>query len=117
MVTEVRLVQSENDSMPMEVTLLGKMTEVKLLQPENVLALILVIRSGIMMEFRLVQFTNAFFPISVKLLGSWMEVRAQRVNAYSSIEVTLEGMVVFLHPLINLFVAVSIRALQLFRES
>ena len=38
-------------------------------------------------------------------------------NARSPIEVTELGIIVFLHPLINVFVAVSIMALQFSRES
>ena len=38
-------------------------------------------------------------------------------NAYLPIEVTDLGMIVLLHPLINVFVAVSIMALQFSRES
>ena len=45
----------------------------------------------------------------VKPLHSW--------NAPSPIEVTELGIIVFLHPLINVFVAVLIMALQFSRES
>ena len=41
----------------------------------------------------------------------------QPENAYQPIEVTDLGMIVLLHPLINVFVAVSIMALQFSRES
>ena len=41
----------------------------------------------------------------------------QPKNARSPIEVTELGIIVFLHPLINMFVAVSIMALQFSRES
>ena len=41
----------------------------------------------------------------------------QPSNAQSPISVTELGIIVFLHPLINLFVAVSIMALQFSRES
>ena len=41
----------------------------------------------------------------------------QPMNALSPIEVTELGIIVFLHPLINVFVAVSIMALQFSRES
>ena len=41
----------------------------------------------------------------------------QPENALSPIEVTELGIIVFLHPLINVFVAVSIMALQFSRES
>ena len=41
----------------------------------------------------------------------------QPLNASSPIEVTELGIIVFSHPLINVFVAVSIMALQFLRES
>ena len=41
----------------------------------------------------------------------------QPLNAPMPIEVTELGIIVFLHPLINVFVAVSIMALQFSRES
>mgnify|MGYP003432417551 CR=1 FL=1 len=41
----------------------------------------------------------------------------QPKNALPPIEVTELGIIVFLHPLINVFVAVSIMALQFSRES
>ena len=79
----------------MLVTLEGITTEVKPLQPENALLLMLVTLEGIWME--------------VKPLQPW--------NAPPPMLVTLLGIMVFLHPAINAFEAVSIIALQLFRES
>ena len=57
-------------------------------------------------------------PIFVTLFGILMEVRPeQRENAPEPILVTLLGIMVFLQPKNNVLLAVSIIALQLFRES
>jgi hypothetical protein len=78
----------------------------------------LVTLFGMVMEVRPVQDSNAELPMLVTLLGMVMEVRpVQQLNAPSPILVTLLGMTVLLHPRINVFVAVSMMALQLFRES
>ena len=62
--------------------------------------------------------SNAWSLIEVTELGIVTEVSPlQPLNAPSPIEVTELGMVVFLQPEISVFVAVSIIALQLFRES
>jgi hypothetical protein len=54
----------------------------------------------------------------ITLLGSVIDVRSlQPEKAFLPMLVTLLGMVVFLHPAINVFEAVSIMALQLSRES
>ena len=54
----------------------------------------------------------------VTLLGIVTEVKAEQpMKAYPSILVTLLGIIVVLHPKCSVFVAVSIIALQLFRES
>ena len=53
----------------------------------------------------------------VTLLGMHMEVRLQPPKALPPMLVTLLGITVFLQPVINVFVAVSIIALQLSRES
>ena len=54
----------------------------------------------------------------VTLLGMVMEVRLlQTAKASDPIFVTLDGIMVFLHPATNVFEAVSIMALQLLRES
>ena len=63
---------------------------------------------------------NAPSPIEVTELGMVMVMLvkpSQPPNASSPIEVTDLGIIVFLHPLINVFVAVSIMALQFSRES
>ena len=57
-------------------------------------------------------------PIDVTELGMEIEVIPVHLsNAYSPIEVTVLGIIVLLHPEISVFVAVSIIALQLSRES
>ena len=73
---------------------------------------------GIVTEVKPLQLSKASLPIEVTLLGMGTEVRPLHPEkAASPIEVTLLGMVVFFAPLINVFVAVSIMALQLPRES
>ena len=67
---------------------------------------------------RLLQLLKAYVPISVTELGMSIETRSLHpINDSAPIDVTVLGIIVFLHPLINLFVAVSIIALQLLRES
>ena len=60
---------------------------------------------------------NASSPIEITELGIIIYVKNWPVNAYFSIEVTKLGIIVFLQPYNNLFVAVSIIALQLSLES
>jgi hypothetical protein len=61
---------------------------------------------------------KALLPIEVTELGIVTEVSTEQPEkALLPIEVTELGMVVFLQPTINLFVDVSIIALQLSRES
>ena len=56
--------------------------------------------------------------MEVTLLGISIEVRLlQPEKAYLPMEVTLLGIIVFLQPAINVFVAVSMMALQSLRES
>ena len=67
---------------------------------------------------RFSQAQNALLPMLVTELGMDMLVRLEQpLNAASPMLVTELGMTVFLHPDINLFVAVSIIALQFSRES
>ena len=95
MVTEVRLLQRSNAPSPIEVTELGMFTLVRLLQLQK-----------------------AYLPIKVTEFGIATEViPLQDKKALSPIEVTVLGMIVFLHPVIRVFDAVSIIALQLLRES
>jgi hypothetical protein len=64
------------------------------------------------------QLENASLYILVTEFGISILVRPEQPeNAYSPMVVTEFGMMVFLHPAINLLEAVSIMALQLFRES
>ena len=57
-------------------------------------------------------------PIDVTELGMEIEVIPVHLsNTFSPIEVTVLGIIVLLHPEISVFVAVSIIALQLSRES
>ena len=69
-------------------------------------------------EVRPLQLEKALSPMEVTLLGMVTEVRPlQPEKAELPIEVTLLGITVFLVPLINVFVSVSIMALQFSRES
>ena len=78
----------------------------------------LVTLFGMVMEVRLVQPRKALLPMLVTLFGMVTEVRPlQPEKAEPPMLVTLPGMVVFLQPAIRVFVAVSIMALQLSRES
>ena len=78
----------------------------------------LVTLEGITTEVKPLQPLNADCPMLVTLEGISTDVKAlQPENAYSPMLVTLEVILVFLHPAIKVFVAVSIIALQLFRES
>ena len=80
--------------LPIEVTELPMVTEVRPEQP-----------------------AKAPSPIEVTELGMVTEVSPEQPEkARSPIEVTELGMVVFLQPTINVFVDVSIMALQLLRE-
>ena len=73
---------------------------------------------GMVTEVRPEQLAKARSPIEVTELGMVTEVRPEQpVKALSPIEVTKLGMIVLLQPTINLFVDVSIIALQLSRES
>ena len=56
--------------------------------------------------------------MEVRLLGIVTEVRLEQPKkAFSPMEVTLLGMIVFLHPAINILLSFSIIALQFSRES
>ena len=69
-------------------------------------------------EVSLEQRAKALSPIDVTELGMATEVSPeQSEKANSPIDVTELGMIVLLQPTINLFVDVSIIALQLLRES
>lgn len=69
------------------------------------------------MEVKFSQLKKACIPILFTLLGISIEVRPVQPAKASNILVTLLGMTVFLHPAINVLEAVSMRALQLSRES
>ena len=78
----------------------------------------LVTLLGRVMLLRLLQAWNALLPMLVTLLGIVMLSRLlQPMNALLPMLVTLLGIMVFLHPAIRVFVAVSIIALQLSRLS
>jgi hypothetical protein len=95
MVTEVRPEQPEKADWPILVTLLGMVMDIRPLQPPK-----------------------ACSPILVTLLGMVMEVRLEQPKkAHKPILVTLLGMTLFLQPTTKVLLAVSIMALQLFRES
>ena len=67
---------------------------------------------------KLLQSMNAQAPILVILFGLTILVRLpQPLNALSPILVIVLDIIVFIHPLINVLVAVSIIALQLSLES
>ena len=73
---------------------------------------------GITTEVKPLQQEKALLPIEVTELGITTEVKPlQPEKASSPISVTELGIIVFLQPLSNLFVAVSIKALQLSLES
>jgi len=96
---------------------LGMVTEDKPLQFSKVFSLMLVTLSGITMDDRPLHIEKAALPISVTLFGMVMEVRVQPSKAELPMLVTLLGITVFLQPTTNVFVAVSIIALHLLRES
>ena len=88
-----RPLQYRKTPLPMDVTLLGMVTEVRL------------------------QYAKACSPMLVTLLGMVTEVRLQLRNALSPMDVTLLGMTVFLQPANKVLDDVSMMALQLLRES
>lgn len=96
---------------------LGMLTVVKPLQYSKVLLLMLVTLLGIVIDVRPLHIEKALLPISVTLFGMTIEVKSQPSKAEIPILVTLLGITAFLQPIINVFVAVSIIALQLPRES
>ena len=99
----------------MFVTLSGISIEVKALQSSNALSPMYVTLSGISIEAKLLQSENAYPPMLVTLSGSSIEVKAlQFSNADHPMHVTVDGMIVLLQPNNNVFVEVSIKALQLF---
>ena len=70
------------------------------------------------MEQSPLQRKKAFRPILDTLDGMFIFVKLeQSMNAFSPIAVTVEGITLLQHPTINEFVAVTIIALQLSRES
>ena len=94
------------------------MTLVKSLQSKNAQSPIEMTELGMVTLVRPLQLENALKPIEVTELGMVTLVKpVQPENARLPIEVTELGIIVFLHPLINVFVAVSIMALQFLRES
>ena len=102
----------------MLVTLLGIVTEVKREQAEKAPFSMLVTLLGIVTEVKPGQPEKAYLPMLVTLLGIVTEVKAEQLSkAKSPMLVTLLGIIVVLHPECSVFVAVSIIALQLFRES
>ena len=95
MVTEVSPEQQAKEHWLIEVTELGMVTEAS---PE--------------------QLWKSYSPIEVTELGMVTEVSPEQSRKASEpMEVTELGMVVFLQPTTNVFVDVSIIALQLSRES
>ena len=93
-------------------------TLVKPLQPLNAPSPISVTELGMVTLVKPLQSRNALLPIEVTELGMVTLVKPEQpLNAPLPIEVTELGIIVFLHPLINVFVAVSIMALQFSRES
>ena len=69
-------------------------------------------------EVSLEQRANAYFPIEMTELGMATDDNiSQSAKALSPIEVMVLGMMVLLQPVIKVFVAVSMMALQLLRES
>ena len=75
-------------------------------------------KSKMLTSVKPVQSANAFMSIKVTELGMVIDVNpVQPQNARGPIDVTEFGIVEFLQPTISVFVAVSIIALQLLRES
>jgi hypothetical protein len=88
------------------------------LHPLNALLPMLVTEFGMVTEVSPEQLQNAPLPMLVTELGMVTEVRLEQPrNASYPMLVTELGMVVFLQPVINVFVDVSMIALQLLRES
>ena len=94
-ITEVRLWQYAKVCISKRVTLSGIVISVMLLHPKKAAVSMLVTFSGIVIDVKSRQLENAHNPL---------------------LETSL-GIIVFLHPRINLLVAVSIIALQLLRLS
>ena len=102
----------------MAVTELEIITLVKASHPENAQEPMVVTELGIVNATRPLQPSNAFFPMEVTELGMVTSVRpSQPKNASSPMEVTVFGTIVFLQPTIRVLLAVTMRALQLLRES
>ena len=74
--------------------------------------------SSTMIEVKFVQFRKTPLPMLVTLSGIVIDAKpVQPSKALLPIEVTPSGIIVFTHPFINVFEAVSISALQPYRES
>ena len=127
-VTEVMPLQPENALWPMEVTELGMVVFLqpvtKMLVSVSMIALqlsresYLELPASTTMLASSSQPLNALLLIEVIVLGIVTEVKTLlEANAQSPIDVTVWGIVVFLHPLIKVLLTVSIMALQLSRES
>ena len=113
-----RLVQPEKADSPIDVTLLGMVTEVRPEQPEKADHPMDVTLLGMVTEVKPEQPEKAEIPMEVTLLGMVMEVRPEQPEkANHTIDVTLLGIIVDLHPIISSLVDVLTIALQLLRES
>ena len=78
----------------------------------------LVTLLGIVIEINEEQFSNAYGSMLVTLFGIVMDVsEEQPSNALQPIVVTVLGIIVVLQPVIKVFFAVLIMALQLLRLS
>lgn len=112
------LEQLLNAPMPIDVTELGMIIEDRSEQPSKAHLPIDVIEFGMTIEANPVQPPKAYSPIDETELGMIAEVSPVcPLKAQESIATTEFGIIVLLQPAINLFVAVSIIALQLPRES
>ena len=83
MVIEVRPVQPENVSLPIEVTVSGMVIEVRPVHPKNAELPILVTVSGISILVNLLQFLKDEFPIEVSPKGNETVSSSKPLNAES----------------------------------
>lgn len=89
----------------------------KLLQPENEDLPIVVTELGITIEVKLEQEEKAPAPIVITEFGMLIESISHPEKAYSPMETTVLGITAFLQPVISMLVDVSMIPLQLFLES
>ena len=112
-----RLLQPSKEYSSMHVMPFPIIIEVRL-QYAKVCLSMRVTLSGIVMEVMPLHPKKAAVSMLVTLSGIVIDVKSQQLEkAHNPMLVTSFGIMVFLHPRINLFVTVSIIALQLLRLS